>query len=104
MHGVARFAAFYPLGGVHSERVGRTSVLLTGNGGGLGHEQKVSVGNSKIDPRAVSQSFGVLRIRVWASEQGTLGGPISEQLLALQSHETVEDRHVKIALFKDELA
>src|ERR1700730_12244624 len=36
--------------------------------------------------------------------RGTSGCPISEQLLALQSHEMVEDWNVKVSLFKDELA
>ena len=36
--------------------------------------------------------------------RGTSGCPISEQLLALQSHEMVEDGNVKISLFKDKFA
>jgi hypothetical protein len=46
---VAKFAPFYPLGGVHSERVSRASVLLAGHGGAFGHEQKANVRDSKID-------------------------------------------------------
>ena len=49
VHRVARFVPSYWLGGVHAERVGRTSLLLTGHGGAFGHEQKANVGDIKID-------------------------------------------------------
>src|SRR5580704_19326406 len=39
-----------------------------------------------------------------AGGRGTSGRPISEQLLALQSHEMVEHGNVQVSFFKDEFA
>jgi hypothetical protein len=51
--------------------------------------------------RPTHRKFKLL-IRKWG--RGTSGRPISEQLLALQSHEMVEHGNVKVSFFKDEFA